>query len=276
MRLKLFITLSFLFIGNTLFAQDLDSYKYIIVPRKYDFLKSADKYQLNSLTKFLFNKKGMVALFEDEEKPDDLFNNSCLGLETKVSENSKLLTTNLTIELIDCTNTVVYTSAEGKSRIKDFKKAYHDALRKAFQSIQTLDYSFDKSLVSTIKKEPIAATKEVVVDETPVSVNEEVAKAENKVKTEVEKIQDTVRVERDLDTELAKTDLYVLYAQRIENGFQLVDNTPKVVYKLLKTTHKDIYTLDGHTGIAYAKGDKWFVEYYFDGKLVTKELNIKF
>ena len=55
------------------FAQkNINNYKYIIVPTTYSFLGEEDKYQLNSLTKFLFNKYGFKAFFQDEEFPNDL------------------------------------------------------------------------------------------------------------------------------------------------------------------------------------------------------------
>ena len=38
---------------------ELNSYKYVIVPDSYGFLKGVeDKYQLNALTQFLFEKNG--------------------------------------------------------------------------------------------------------------------------------------------------------------------------------------------------------------------------
>ena len=285
MRFRFSMTLIFLFIGTSLFAQELDPYKYIIVPKQFDFLRSADQYQLNSLTKFLFNKKGMVALFEGEKQPDDLFNDQCLGLKTKIIENSNLLSTKLAIELTDCRNATVYTSQEGKSKIKDLKKAHHDALRKAFQSIQALSYTYDQSLrKKTTSPSETAVLEEV--KETPVEepaakaettpATEAVVEAEEQVKPVVEEVQETAKLEEQPDTQGSQANLQILYAQELKNGFQLVDNTPKVVYRLLRTNLKDIFTLEGLTGIAYKKGDRWFVEYYFEGQLVTKELNIKF
>ncbi|NNC69825.1 MAG: hypothetical protein HKN90_03275, partial [Flavobacteriaceae bacterium] len=149
MHSKIVTFLFILFFGFSLCAQDLDAYKYIIIPSKFDFQKSNDQYQLNSLSKFLFNKKGMVAIIDNEKQPQDLYNNPCLALRTEVSENSNLFTTKLTIILTDCRNTVVFTSEEGKSKLKDFKKGHQEALRMAFRSIQAIDYSFDQRLVIT-------------------------------------------------------------------------------------------------------------------------------
>ena len=48
-----------LFIGTSLFSQQskLDKYQYIIVPDKFDFVKTTNEYQTSSLTKFLLRKK---------------------------------------------------------------------------------------------------------------------------------------------------------------------------------------------------------------------------
>ena len=93
-------------------------------------------------------------------------------------ENSNMFSTKLTIELSDCKNTVVMTSEEGKSRIKDFKKGHQDALRKAFQSIQTMDYKYNKNLARSSKREEPKTNKEIEVKET----QNEVVKVEQKQK----------------------------------------------------------------------------------------------
>ncbi|MGM0392581.1 MAG: hypothetical protein ACQEQB_12580, partial [Bacteroidota bacterium] len=61
-------------------AQELNSYKYVIVPEEYNFTEEPDKFQLNSLTKFLFDKYGFEAYLENEELPEDLKSNRCKAL----------------------------------------------------------------------------------------------------------------------------------------------------------------------------------------------------
>ncbi len=281
MRFKFPMTFVFLFIGMSIFAQDLDAYKYIVVPRQFDFLRSADQYQLNSLTKFLFNKKGMVALFEDEKQPDELFNNQCLGLKTKIVESSNLLSTKLAIELIDCRNTTVYTSQEGKSKIKDLKKAHHDALRKAFQSIQALSYSYDPSLrkntITRSETPVLEEVKETPVEEptTETEEKQEPTEVTESTSSNVEENSPSDLVE---DTRVNSTDATaILYAQEITNGYQLVDNTPKIVFKALKSANDDnLYYLEGQAGILYKKDGFWYAEYYKDGVLIKEKLTIKF
>lgn len=288
MRFKILALLSFLFIGYfSLYAQDLNPYKYIIVPEKFDFQKTEDQYQVSSLTKFLFNKKGITALLDTQKQPDDLFNNPCMGLKVNVLDNSNMFSTKLAIQLSDCRNTIVYTTEEGRSKIKDLKKGHHDALRKAFQSIQSLEYSFDQSLVQTSGKE-LQNTEdretEVSIDETSETVEgvEEipnpVTKSEESVKVEplkvIEKVEKDTTVEGDESMPLSTAN--VLYAQEIDNGYQLVDNTPKIIFIALKSPAEDLYYLKNNAGILYKEANNWFVEYYNDKQLVKKQLTIKF
>jgi hypothetical protein len=102
---RIIFTLVLCNLVNIGFSQsNLNDYKYVIVPTKYDFLKGADQYQLNSLTKFLFNKYGFTAIMEDEPFPEDLANNRCLAMDAKVEKESGLLKTKLKVSLKDCNN----------------------------------------------------------------------------------------------------------------------------------------------------------------------------
>ena len=121
--------------------KSINDYKYILVPKKFDFQKSEDKYQLNSITKFLFNKYGYEAYFTDEELPEDLNNNPCLALTTEANdEKGNLFKTKVEIILKDCFGEVVKKSKVGESRIKRYERAYNEALREAFKTFQDLDY----------------------------------------------------------------------------------------------------------------------------------------
>ena len=63
MKTKIYIFLLALSVNMSSWAQmSLNDYKYVSVPEKFDFLKSNDQYQLNSLTFFLLKKKGFTVL----------------------------------------------------------------------------------------------------------------------------------------------------------------------------------------------------------------------
>lgn len=159
------ISLVFIFFCSILFAQsNLNSYKYILVPKQFEFQNSEDQYQLNSLAKFLFNKSGYTVLFTDEQYPEDLANSSCLAVKAKVNNNSTLFKTKMTIDLLDCQNKIVFSTKEGTSKEKDYKKGYQEAIRRAFVDLEGINYTYDSTLNHPSKIEP----KETVVTSTEV------------------------------------------------------------------------------------------------------------
>ena len=146
---------------SIVFAQNnINSYKYILVPKQFEFQKSEDQYQLNSLTKFLFNRAGYNVLFTNEQYPSDLAENNCLALKVVVNNNSSMLTTKLNIDLYDCNNNIVFSTKVGRSREKDFKKSYQEAIRLTFVELEKLNYKYDNNEVSTTKNE--IEVKEVI------------------------------------------------------------------------------------------------------------------
>ena len=108
--------MSLVFISGAFSQTNLNNYKYVIVPKKYDFLKEEDQYRLNGLTKFLFEKYGFLTLMEGDDYPDDLLKNKCLALNSNVINDSGIFKTKLKIELEDCTDKVVFTSVFGETR----------------------------------------------------------------------------------------------------------------------------------------------------------------
>ena len=287
MRSTILMLVFYVLIGNLYAQNNINGYKYIIVPKKFDFQKTADKYQLNSLTKFLFNKEGFTTLFEGDKMPQDLFDNPCLGLKANALNTSGMLSTKLTIELVDCRNTHVFTSLEGKSKIKDFKGAYHEALRKAFQSVKDLNYRYDASLTTTISSQDATVNEEAtipLVEEETLEAEVTYPKKETIVVEDKEAIKEVVvsAVEEKISEVNAKpvaneqTTENILYAQTKSFGYQLVDSTPSVVYVLQKSSMKDVYILKNKSGIVYKQNEKWMAEYYENDVLHQKELNIKF
>src|SRR5690606_11414868 len=172
---KLLIIFSLIFTLNA-FSQDLSKYNYVVVPEQFSFLKEADQYQLNSLTKFLFKKYGFETFMEGEEAYTNLSPDRCKGLYADVINDSGLFRTKLQVTLKDCRNQQVFISREGVSRQKDYGTAYQEALRGAFKSIEDLDYENNEVIVSgatdlkqrievieSVVEEPNAEVKQTVV-----------------------------------------------------------------------------------------------------------------
>lgn len=282
------IVILFFSSGLIIGQSSLNEYKYIIVPNKYDFLKQEDQYQLNSLTKFLFQKEGFETLFDKDVRPDDLSNNPCLALTSIVKDNSSFLSTKLIIELMNCKNEIVITTIEGRTRTKDYKKAHHEALRKAFNSITLLNYSYEPvkqlDVVETQDEEKIITVPfQLVEDKKKMKESDNVNKS-IEVKGEDKVMNNVVESEeKDLKKEVDENEIIeveaptnLLYAQETPHGFQLVDSTPKVVFILLRSSREGVYILKNKKGILFKNDEQWIVEFYDGNNIVRKELQIKF
>lgn len=146
------------FVVSQSFAQknNINSYKYILVPSQFEFQNSEDAYQVNSLTKFLFNRAGFTVFLSNEPYPADLANNSCKALKAIVVNNSGMLSTKMQIKLVDCYNNSVYVTDDAISKEKDFKRAYHDAIRKAFVEIEELNYKYTEPVAELQQEVKVA------------------------------------------------------------------------------------------------------------------------
>lgn len=143
----LFFTASLLSFSQT----SINDFKYVSVPESYSFLKSKDQYQLNSLTIFLFEKNNFKVLNSFQNYPSDLSQNSCLLLKSDVISIKGFLKTKLQLVLTDCKENIVFSSEIGKSKLKDFKKAFQQALRNVFTSVGDLNYTYSGAIPYMLK-----------------------------------------------------------------------------------------------------------------------------
>lgn len=189
--MKKLVALVLLFGGMiSLHAQNVNAYKYVVVPETYDFTGEIDEYQLNSLTKFLLEQEGFETVMRKGQKPADLRDNPCKGLNVAVDNNSGIFSTKLTIRLEDCYGKTVFTSAEGKSREKDYKAAYHEALRDAFESVKELNYEYAEGEVAENDRRTRQFPKEKIEESDAVMAKkvEEVSEKE-----ELEEVAETMQ-----------------------------------------------------------------------------------
>ncbi|MGB6153072.1 MAG: hypothetical protein WBG48_13900 [Pricia sp.] len=138
-------TLTVLFLITSLIGmaqEQLNDYKYIIVPKQFAEFKRQNQYQTSTLVKYLFSEKGFQAFYEDE-LPQDLENNGCLGLRAKLVDGSSMFTTKAAVTLENCNGKEVFTTKEGRSKEKDYKASYAEALRDAFTSFDTVNYAYN-------------------------------------------------------------------------------------------------------------------------------------
>ncbi|MAU16501.1 MAG: hypothetical protein CMH46_13295 [Muricauda sp.] len=260
----------------------LNNYKYIIVPKKFDAFKSENQYQTSTLVKYYFAENGFNVVYDDA-LPVDLAGDRCLGLVTDIIDDSTIFTTKVSIVLIDCNNVEIFRSVEGRSKIKDYNESYKEAIQNAFVSFTGMNYKYEprkedvteetapvtisfKDDVKSVEKEP----KEHVIEQ-KATVDEQVYKAVEPKRTNIVKAVGEGKMDAPITTG-------VLYAQPIQNGYQLVDSTPKVVLKLEETSMENIFMTDfqGNNAVVFQQDGKWVLEYSDNGKKVQKELNIKF
>lgn len=266
---KTIVTVSFILISLYGMAQkDINNYKYIIVPKSFEFSKSEDKFQLNSLTKFLFNKYGYEAYFTGavDDFPEDLKNNRCLALTSEVIKlKGGMFKTKLEIKLKDCYGATVMTSQIGQSWEKEYKKAYTAALRDAFKTFQNLDYKYvakqETNAESSLVK--VEGIKSKTVEAIKTKTNE----TSKEVKSEAVKIKSIATINN-------LSDLH--YAQEIDNGYQLVNSEPRIVMILLRTAAENVFIVKGKNAIVFKEDGFWYYSEN-DGKLKEQiTMNIKF
>jgi len=185
-RYILLIFFFFSLVPKSFSQTNLNDYSYLIVPEQFEFLSARDEYRLNALTKFLLDKRGFNTYMADNA-PDAL---RCDGLYADVVEGKGVFKTKLTVIIKSCEGDELLRSFEGVSKEKEYKKAYHEALRNAFKSFDGLTViPKDIVLFSDVNKvekitqeevkipaviEPIlvvSTTKEMVKEENNTGIN---------------------------------------------------------------------------------------------------------
>jgi len=277
---KTVITLIFI-LGVIVYVKaqsSINDYKYVVVPHFYKFLTGKDTYRLNTITRFLLKKKGFNAYMEEEINESDYKNNNCLALKANVESVNSMLKTKLKVVLKNCDGDIVFESKIGESKAKEYNIAYKEALNKAFESFEGINYNYRPNKDIIARSDSKVSKTEIVVDKMEI----EKLKAELKELKEdkeiiVKKKEEVIEypfleaVKDDNETE------NYLKAKSLTNGYELINNsTNKIEYIIQKTAMKDVFTIKDQNGIVYKKGKSWIMEYTEGGKSIYKTLEIKF
>ena len=249
--MKKIILLFLVIISGHSNAQSVNDYKAVIIPLQYKFLKSENQYRLNTATKFNLTKAGFTSFYKNEGLAAD-YSDRCSLLYADVEKEGGFLITKLYLTLKDCNDKVIFKSVVGKSKEKDFQLAYMEALNEAFQSVYDLRYKYSGVSAKSESKEIQK-------------------KADNPIVTS--QVQNTVPT-----SSVDVKDSNLLYAQATATGFQLIDSTPKVVMKLMKTSQPTSFIAlrDNVQGSLILKDDQWYFEYYQNDKLISEKISVKF
>ncbi|MBP6180924.1 hypothetical protein [Flavobacterium sp.] len=246
-------------ISSYCFSQSVNDYKTILIPLRFDFIKTDNQYRLVTLSKFNLNKAGFQAFYNNEPLAKEN-NDRCSLMYFDVVKENAFLTTKLYITIKDCNGKIIFKSNIGTSKEKDYELAYAEALNKAFISIYDLQYKYN----DVGNSNSIAVSKPEVAT-VPVRI------------TEVVLAQETVKqvvVSQDAIADNSK----ILYAQPTATGFQLIDSTPKVIIKVYNTSRKDCFIAvkENVQGVLFTKDNQWFFEYYLNDKLISEKVDVKF
>lgn len=229
------------------FAQE--QYKYIIMPSKFSFFKEENKYNLNSMSKYFFEKEGFQVYYDTDALPDDLAKNRCLALFATAIENNTLFITKINFEIKDCQNTLIFTSNQGTSREKDLKTANTLAFREALSSMSTkLNFKTSSEKKSN---NSFVETNKIVDDESSKEIVKYYKKTENTNQ---------------------------LFAIPTANGFKLVDAKPATIMVLFNTSVPTIFIAkkENIQGVLIKINSDWFFEYYENDKLVSEKVEVRF
>ena len=228
------------------FAQNVNNFKAVIVPLKFDFIRTNNQYRLCTISKAHLVNAGFTVYYSNEILPKE-YTDRCDLLYYDIVKENAFLATKFHIELKDCSGNLVYKSETGYTKEKDTEMAYSDALKKAFVSVNNLHYKYEKSSVASPIEEVKSEVAPTVVSTVPVPVIE-------------------------------KSTSNTVYAQATATGYQLVDASPKVVYKLYATSRSDLFiAMKGNNqGVLIQKDNQWFFEYYENATLVSEKVAVKF
>ncbi len=279
-----------LFLSGAPVWGQLDAYKYVVVPTHFENFKKANQHQTSTAIKYMFTEQGYPAVY-DTEQPTELKVQPCLGVYTRLHDESGMFNTKVRLELVDCEGKTVFETAEGTSKEKDYVQAYRQALREAFRSFSGRSYSYTPPAAEPARTaQPLALPPAQPAAEQAVPVAAQAAAAvaaANPPAPEAGTEPATVVVAAVPEAApIAQPDPTgdegapeIWYAQPIANGYQLVDSTPSIRMKLMNTSRNDTYIalVDGQArGSVFLSDGVWVHEFYEGGTLHREVLRIKF
>ncbi len=236
-----------LFISGISVSQNINNYKYAVISEKFEFQKSPNQYNLNTLTKSYFQKIGMQSFLDSDILPTEVANENCNKIYISAEESNNMFSTKIKIIIKNCQNKIIFTSDEGVSRTKEYEVAYNEAFRMALNSINKLHYQYQE------KKQ-----------ETDIHKNTETTFSESK-QSEVSK--------NGLSLESPNTYSTTL----IPNGYTILDKSGQIFLKILETSTKDLFIAQSFdkNGILIKKHENWFFEYYKNDIFFSEKIELK-
>jgi hypothetical protein len=132
-----------LFVTLFSFSQNLNQYKYAIVPSKFTFLSLKNEYNLNDLTNAALRKYGFEPIYDTDQFPNDISDKNKLFVAVQVESSFVYL--KMKIVLKDSKNNILFTTKEAKTKEKNYDNAYNELLRETVNSFETLNHHYQES-----------------------------------------------------------------------------------------------------------------------------------
>jgi len=260
--MKKYISIFVLLFSLSGFSQE--NYKYVIVPEKFQFLKTKNQYGLNALTKSFFETEGYTVFYDTDALPIDLANNRCKAMLVDAVESNKLFTTNVVVVIKDCQNKILIESFKGSSREKSYQVAYNEVFRTALTSLKG-QLNFKVPISEGNKVSNADAVEQVEIEKAVNDAVEEVVKAVEEAVSEINQKEQIIATEK-------------LFALPTETGYKLVDTVPNVIYILENTNNENVFTATKGNlkGVFTKKNDGWYFEYKHSNELIAQKVNVKF
>lgn len=252
--MKRFFALLVLFTSVSALAQtSVNDYQFVVIPSRFEVQSDANQYRLNTLSKKYLLDAGFNPVHETM-MTDGQINHRCDHLYMDVLKVKSMLTVKVKILFRDCRNNIIFESAEGRSKEKDYEKGYQEALKEAFESVKQLGYAYNGKNSATTVSVPQNAS--VTVTPTQPAVLQAEAKPV-----------------------AARATGAAYTVEALASGYLIIDAaTSRIALKIMKTSDPKIYTAsrNGESGVFINKGGKWFFEYYKDEKLYSEEFKVDY
>lgn len=269
----------FLFMGLSLLPAQaqLDNYKYIVVPKRFETFKDVNQYQTSTLVKFLLTKYAFDPIYDDAI-PEELFLNKCLGLNTQLEDNSSYLQTVVAIVFYDCRGQEIFRTQEGRSKNKEFKEAFSEAIQEAMRTMALLSHNYQGSEEETVE-EPVVAQAPDPVETIP-EPETVIAPTEPAVVAVImeEAAEPSVKEETESEaSEATKPEITYWEQTASNNGFILTHPVKEVTWAILKTSTAEVFMAISTTrqGVAFKQQKGWRLEYYLGDLLKVEEIQLE-
>ncbi|MDG1572086.1 hypothetical protein OZ410_07145 [Robiginitalea sp. M366] len=264
-----FLFFTFALLLHTGLQAQLNAYKYVVVPLQFEAFNQMNLHQTSTTVKYYLEQYGLPVIY-DNAKPREIVENPCHAAYVKLQDNSGLFATRVILSIVDCEGKVLMTSSEGRSKEKDFKESFRQAIEQASLDFANVNYRYTPPAEPAVTAvETQAEAPEPQAPPMPEVIAEVAREPEPAAETEAEALAQPEAP--------AEADLW--YAQKTADGYQLVDRTPQIRMQLVATAQEDTYMalVDGNPmGIVYKADGQWVHQYYQDGSAQKKVLHLKF